>query len=598
MARTGEGRIDWAAKLRASLAGTESRAAGAKPAPTEPAPPPPTPLAIEASEEAAAPAPPAEVSAEPAEEAAPAQASIPAEPEPQPAETAGTPPTPAPPPAELEAAEPPPAEPQPDPVAELPSSFSLLLALAAGPTEPATTLPAALPDTAEAAIGSEAAEPPMPVLFNAIAAPAEEPRPASPSGYALLDLASPPARNAAPAPGPAREAPRLTLLEALPRPEALEATPAPLPLLEQVPSQAGPLRPSPLLDAIRTAPPETPKPTAEPATTAEPAAPLAPSAAAMQAEQAPRTLPEREVRAVFELLVGRPPRPTELDGLQGFTRRMALRDAIMAGDAFRDAVLAPAAAPTPAPPEVTLAAEDLARLDTLGAGASAEPGMVVDWFGLRTPAAIAPELAAHAGKVLPKPYPADPRASAAEWVGLARSTAEAKGSWRALSVGGERGDLLLAGAVAARRRGLDLELHVAEPVPGTFAALQQHADANGIEPGARRFQQARIGTDPERRPARGVVVQDLLAGAETWDWLRISQPKSLGPLLKLSAPLLTERVRVLSLVTRSRSEEALAIRTLAQASWRLVAELPVRLAPANPTEAQRPGAQVWLGKLA
>jgi hypothetical protein len=502
-----------------------------------------------------------------------------------------------------------PAPPEPPPTAapgeeekaaDLPSPYSLLQALAA-PPEAAPSAPppetvgpepsdpeAAEPEAPEHRAAEETAELPLPVLFHAIAAtPDERPKPTEPAGFALLDLALPRAESAAPA-APPREAPRLTLLDALPPPKSPEASPA----LPSASPQAAALRPSPLLEALRTTPPD-------PVATPAPRPPAPPEATAVpDAEPAPRTLPEREVRAVFELLVGRPPQPAELDGLQGFSRRMALREAIMASAAFRDAVLAPAAGTAPPQADSVAEEEDLAGLDALGAAAPGEPGMVVDWFGLRTPLAIAPELAEHAGKALPKPFPSDPRATAAEWIGVAASVAGAKGGWRALFVGSGRGDLLLSGAVAARRRGLGLDLHATEPVAGDHAALLRHAEANGIDPGAGRFQQVAAGADPGRPPPRGALVQDLLAGGEPWDWVGIAPAGLLGILAKLSTPLLGERVRFLSLVTRSRGEEAVAIRSLSQAGWRLVAEQPMRMTPRDLRKVDRPGAQVWRGPLA
>jgi hypothetical protein len=563
MAGTGGGQLGWAAKLKASLSGAEPPPPVIEePAPAEPSPPPePDPVPESAIAEPAAPAP---------------------QPEPPP------PPEPAPPlpdPASayslLQALTAPPAEPAPPPAPKPPAEDVVEPPLPA--LFQAAAQPEAMPPPVPATSAADAAELPLPVLFHAVAAPPEPaPRPPLQGGYTLLDLAPPPA--------PAPEAPRPTLLEALP-PKVPEAALFPMLSALQAAPPAGaepppaPLRPSPLLDALRTTPPD--------AAPVEPAPAPTPSAEA----PGPKPLPEREVRAVFELLVGRPPQEAELAPLRGLTRRMALRSVILGGEAFREAVLAPAiaAAPRPGNDAVPPGAE---ALDALGAGAAAEPGMVLDWFGLRTPAAIAPELAAHAGRVLPKPVPSDPRAPSAEWIGLAASLAAAGGTWRGLSAGAGRGDLLLAGGVAARRRGLAIELHATEPSPAAFAALLQHAGANGIEPGKGRFRQARIGTDPDRRPAGGALLQELLAEAAPWDWVRLGQRGALGPLLKLSTPLLTERVRILSLVTHSRSEEAVAIRHLARAGWQLVAEQPVRLSLADPAGAEQAGAQVWRGPLA
>lgn len=67
--------------------------------------------------------------------------------------------------------------------------------------------------------------------------------------------------------------------------------------------------------------------------------------------------------------------------------------------------------------------------------------------------------------------------------------------------------------------------------------------------------------------------------------------------MRHSVPLLTERVRVLSLVTHSRREEAQTIQALARGGWRLLAELPATLRRRDPEAAERNGVQVWRGSL-
>lgn len=473
----------------------------------------------------------------------------------------------------------------------------------AGPQRPSLLDSLPNPEAAQPQAAPAAAPPPpaFTLLDVPAAPPPSSPRPAgkAPPAFTLLDISALRAAESATPRGENRPAPPSSspLLDAL-RPQGAEggspvvdalmrgqqaATPAPV----EVPAA------SPLLDALRSASPAQAE--AEPAAAPEPPRP---AEAPLPADEPrmPKPLPDREVRAVFQLLVGRPPGEAEFAGLGGFTARMALRAFVMAGPAFREEVLAPAIAAA-GPFRTAALAGDLAVLDTLRAGAKAEAGVAVDWFGLRTPLAIAPELAPHAGAVLPRPDLDDPRAPGEEWIGLAGSVAGATGTWRALAVGAGRGDLLLAGAVAARRRGLTLDLHASEAHPRGFADLLRHAEANGIDPGAGRFQQAVVGTDPAAPPPRGAAVQEWLAAATAWDWVRIAVPRAIVPLLRLSMPLLTEKVRVLSLVTSSRSEEAAAIRHLGRGGWRLVAELPVTLRRRKPEAAERTGVQVWRGPL-
>lgn len=239
--------------------------------------------------------------------------------------------------------------------------------------------------------------------------------------------------------------------------------------------------------------------------------------------------------------------------------------------------------------------EGLAALEAICAKAPRAPGVITDWFGLRTPAAIAPELEAKVGQVLGRPGRGDIRARYQDWAGLAQSVMGAQGTWRGLAIGAGRGDLLLAGAVAARRRGLEIDLHATEGDAPRFAALLAHAEANGIDPTAHRFQQAVLGADPSAPPPRSVAVQEWMSHAETWDWVRVGPRGLLLRLLQLSAPLLRDRVRTLSLVTHSRGEEALAIRVLSRQGWRLVGEAPGVLRLRVPMSFAEPGIQVWRG---
>ncbi|MGG5812002.1 hypothetical protein, partial [Falsiroseomonas sp. CW058] len=316
-----------------------------------------------------------------------------------------------------------------------------------------------------------------------------------------------------------------------------------------------------------------------------------PPAAAGRPRQPPS---EEQIRFAVELLLDRAPTPREFRLFGRLPDLPALRQAILAGAAPGSA---PGSAPATAPPRDAAArgpdAADLAAIEALGAGAAGEPGFIVDWFGLRTPLGIAPDLAAGAGKVLPAPVAGDSRARAAEWAGLARSVAAAAGTWHALSIGAGRGDLLLAGAVAARRRGLTPVLQASEADPRRFAALLEHAAANGIDPAAHRFQQAEIGPAPAARPARGASVQDILAEAPSWDWVQVAPAGTLVPLLQGAMPLLTERVRILSLATHGRLDEMTAIRLLSAAGWTLLAEQPAVLDLRRPKFATRSGAQVW-----
>jgi hypothetical protein len=263
----------------------------------------------------------------------------------------------------------------------------------------------------------------------------------------------------------------------------------------------------------------------------------------------------------------------------------------------------PAVAARPAVPRMNAALanwepafdpEDLAALDRFQGDGRAEAGMVVDWFGLRTPGSIAPELRARFGTVLRRPIPIDPRTPGADWAGLVRSLVSATTAWRGFSFGAGRGDVLLAGAVAARQSGLAVQVHATEPNPGRFAALLRHAEANGIAGAEARFLQVEVGTDPANPPPRGGTVQELLAEGPGWDWVRIGSHATVSGLVPKHLPLLARRVRVLTLVTAGRVEEARLFEGMSEAGWSLIAEAACGAARADPRQIARPGVQAWL----
>ncbi len=423
----------------------------------------------------------------------------------------------------------------------------------AGPPAPEETLrPRTAAPSARAerpALQDEAALPSAPA-----GQPAAEPAKALPPSAAppATPPATPPAASAGPAPPPAppppaaEPAPATTwlLLGAL-SPPAAEKTEIPA----SPPVESAPAVTSPLFAALSLPPTEQPAPApTEPATAA-----TSPLFAALSSLPAPEAAsPEPSVP------------PAEL----------------------------PAAAPEapgvePDDPKAAQSQDDLTAMQALGGRAKAEHGFVVDWFGLRTPAEIAPELHSWHGGLLPRPVPQDPRAPAAAWLGLVHSLASARDRWCALSVQAGRGDLLLAGAVAARRHGLEVALHATEADPLLFGALVKHAAANRLGPPQTRFRQTEVG------PADRIPLPALLEAAPHWDWVQISLPSQAPALLGGLLPLLTARVRVLSLTTQSRREEAEAVATLSAAGWRLVAEQGALLSPQDPIRALRPGVQAW-----
>jgi hypothetical protein len=484
---------------------------------------------------------------------------------------------------------------------------------------PATTLLAALAQPRSPEPPGESAAPPEP----------RQEAPPPPPVFGLLAALSVPAepeeaRPPGPAPAPERPAeaeaspPAYSLLAALTGPG--DASPAPAPPVEGDPPPAFPLLAALTLPAkpAPAEPPEAAQPLSRPSLLEVISAPAA--AGLLRALSSPP--PSPPIPGLLGQAAHRPagPHPPAEEAAPEPAERPPVASAPAEATPPADPPPAesPAAEPSPPPPpepaaepsgntpqprgsparEPVFDPADLASLDALGAGARAEPGMVVDWFGLRTPAALAPELKARHGRVLHRPVPRDPRAPAADWVGMVHSVATAVGHWRAIAFGAGRGDLLLAGALAARRRGLAVQLHATEADPARFAALLQHAEANGLDPAMQEFRQAEIGAAPSNPPPRGDTVQEMLAGGPRWDWVRVSLRGAVAPLLAASLPMLAERARVLALSTFDRVEEAAAVESLATAGWHLVAETGCSLSRTDPRRATRPGAQAWRSPIA
>lgn len=193
--------------------------------------------------------------------------------------------------------------------------------------------------------------------------------------------------------------------------------------------------------------------------------------------------------------------------------------------------------------------------------------------------------------------PAEAAGEGAEWVGLARSLEEARGSWRALFLGSQQPRLALAGALACGRRGLIPVLHATESDPARFGRLLTAMQAKGLDCDESRLLQAAVSCDPDKLPPRGALAQDLLEREESWDYLRVGAARLLSGMVSAALPALNARVRWLMLAPLNRMEEGAAIRALS-GTWRLVAERPAALQLRNPRAAERPGVQLWRGPLA
>ncbi|MGX9964208.1 hypothetical protein ACVFYP_12830 [Roseomonas sp. F4] len=197
-----------------------------------------------------------------------------------------------------------------------------------------------------------------------------------------------------------------------------------------------------------------------------------------------------------------------------------------------------------------------------------------------------------------RPMPPEAAPAGLEWLALARSLDTAQDHWRALFLGIDAPDVPLAGALAARRKGLAPALHAVEAHPGRFGALLAALEAEGLADGDTRLLQAAVVADPAKLPPRGALAQDVIGREQVWDLLRLSDARMVSHILGRILALVTERVRWLVVCPLNRADESSLIKALAGTGWTLVADRPAVLNLARPTHAGQPGGQLWRGPLA
>ena len=156
------------------------------------------------------------------------------------------------------------------------------------------------------------------------------------------------------------------------------------------------------------------------------------------------------------------------------------------------------------------------------------PGFIVDFLGVRTRVTSLASAQRLCEGVLDIPVPGDYHAEAIEYVGVLQSVISARGQFVALELGAGWGPWLVAGAKAARLRGLDpIRLYGVEADPQHFEFMARHFVDNGLDPNEHYLLQAAVGL--ERGRARWPRVVDaandwgfrvLLAWARTAPTIR------------------------------------------------------------------------------
>jgi FkbM family methyltransferase len=147
--------------------------------------------------------------------------------------------------------------------------------------------------------------------------------------------------------------------------------------------------------------------------------------------------------------------------------------------------------------------------------AKPEPGFLVDFLGSRIRAtSVWKEARTLDGQLLGIPLPADFHAEAVEWIGLLKAVRSATDQYVAMELGAGFGPWIIAGALAAKQRGIEnIRLYAVEGDPQHFQFLRQHFLDNGFEPGEHTLLQAAVGVN--RGTAEWPIVEDSSA-SESW----------------------------------------------------------------------------------
>ena len=134
--------------------------------------------------------------------------------------------------------------------------------------------------------------------------------------------------------------------------------------------------------------------------------------------------------------------------------------------------------------------ENLRAIDAKG-----EPGFITEPYGIRTrTTSLWPEMASHDGALVGLPVPGNWHWEATEWLAIMRSVLSAERRYRIMELGAGWGPAAVAGAVLARRRGVeDIRATAVEAEPHHFATVRQHFMDNGLNPASHVLLNAAVG---------------------------------------------------------------------------------------------------------
>ncbi len=276
-----------------------------------------------------------------------------------------------------------------------------------------------------------------------------------------------------------------------------------------------------------------------------------------------------------------------------------------------------------------VSADDRALLESFAhAPRQGEEGFAIDFLGVRTRVAFLGDGArGFSGAVTGVPVPNDFRAGAAEWLGLIRAVAAARGRFVAMELGAGWGPWLVAGAAAAAGRGIrDIRLCAVEADPGHGAFLHQHFRDNGLDPAAHRLLAAAVGpaageawwpvaADPANDYGGRVIeanagtrsglhrvemvgFSDLLGAEPRWDFVHLDIQGMEAAICNAAADVLAARVARLVIGTHTRRIEGELLELFHRLGWALDHEAPGRFvwrpeAPSVQDMGVLDGLQIW-----
>jgi FkbM family methyltransferase len=348
------------------------------------------------------------------------------------------------------------------------------------------------------------------------------------------------------------------------------------------------------------------------------------------------------VGALYRELLGRAPDPEGLQHWAGVAERVGI-DAVRAG--IKSSSEFSRRANPEAPNEFR--GYDDRELEILSSfanpRASPQPGFVVDFIGGRIRTSHLRRSARKLdGQLTPVPTPGDTRTDLVEWIGVLKSVRSARGQFVAMELGAGLGPWLVAGALAARSRGIeDIRLCGVEADPTHYALLRQNLDDNDLPAAQHVLLNAAVGVaagrakwpvieepledwgarplevaaDPhedcgaEATDYRGrlfarsieieiVSMRDLIIREDRWDLVHIDVQGLEHEICGAALSELNARVRLLVVGTHSRLLDGQMIALLYRAGWVLENERPAkftfdRKAASLESMTHRDGVQVW-----